>query len=100
MNYKEHDYQEVTDKLRENLKQKNWDNLPFREEEFEDLPSKCDCCNKPIDVFEGYYVVAEWKHACSEECTCKLLGKELFNEGKTEWEKNGDSDIWYWTDWS
>ena len=25
---------------------------------------------------------------------------EVFNEGKTEWEEKGDSDIYYWTDWS
>ena len=68
--------------------------------EFKDLPTHCYECKEPIDIIEGYYVVDEWEHACSEECTRKMLGKKVFNEGKTEWEEKGDSDIYYWTDWS
>ena len=68
--------------------------------EFKDLPTHCYECKEPIDIVEGYYVVDEWEHACSEECTRKMLGKKVFNEGKTEWEEKGDSDIYYWTDWS
>ena len=61
---------------------------------------KCYNCEKPLNKHNGYYVVAEWENACSEECTRKMLGEEVFNEGQTEWEDKGDSNIYYWTDWS
>ena len=92
--------QKHEDKLREHLRQTNWSELPFDAEEFKDLPTHCYECKEPIDIFEGYYVVAEREHACSEKCTRKMLGEEVFNEGKTEWEDKGDSNIYYWTDWS
>ena len=69
-------------------------------EEFKDLPTHCYNCKQPLDIFEGYYVVAEREHACSEKCTRKMLGEEVFYEGKIEWEVEGDSNIFYWTDWS
>ena len=61
---------------------------------------KCNKCKKTLNKYEGYYVVADREHTCSEECTRKMLGEEVFNEGKTEWEDKGDSNIYYWTDWS
>ena len=85
--------------LLENLNQKNWNKLPFTEEEFEDLPTCCYKCKKPIDVFEGYYVVAEWEYACSIGCVEKMLEPEEFAQGQKEWAENEDSDIYYWTDW-
>tara|TARA_R100000426_G_scaffold87109_1_gene70399 strand:+ start:676 stop:963 length:288 start_codon:yes stop_codon:yes gene_type:complete len=88
------------DKLRENLNNKDWDKLPFDEEEFKDLPTHCYKCKKPIDIFEGYYVVADWQYACSEKCTRQMLSKEEYQEGVKEWEEEGDSNIFYWTDWS
>tara|TARA_R110000803_G_scaffold73977_1_gene137958 strand:+ start:144 stop:332 length:189 start_codon:yes stop_codon:yes gene_type:complete len=60
----------------------------------------CYNCEKPLNKHNGYYVVAEEEHACSEECTRKMLGEEVFNEAQTEWEDKGDSNIYYWTDWS
>ena len=71
--------------------------------EFKDFPTHCSECKEPIDIFEGYYVVVRAlfdQHACSEECTRKILGKKVFNEGKTEWEEKGDSNIYYWANWS
>ncbi len=61
---------------------------------------KCKVCKKPIDKYEGYYVVYEKQNACSENRTRQMLSKEEYQEGLKEWEKEGDSNIFYWTDWS
>jgi hypothetical protein len=29
-----------------------------------------------------------------------MLSKEEYQEGVKEWEEEGDSNIFYWTDWS
>ena len=61
---------------------------------------KCYKCKKPLNKYKGYYVVAEMENACSEKCTRKMLGEEVFNEGKAEWKDKGDSNIYYWTNWN
>ena len=61
---------------------------------------KCKICKKPIDKYEGYYVVYETDNTCSEKCTRQMLSKEEYQEGIKEWEEEGDSNIFYWTDWS
>ena len=68
-------------------------------EQFKDLPTHCDECKEPIDIVHGYYVVAEWGHACSEKCTKQMLSEEEYEQGIKEWEE-GDSNIFYWTDWN
>ncbi|HCQ77198.1 MAG TPA: hypothetical protein DIV44_10355 [Leeuwenhoekiella sp.] len=61
---------------------------------------KCDVCKKIIDKYEGYYVVHETQNTCSEKCTQQMLSKEEYQEGVKEWEEEGNSNIFYWTDWS
>mgnify|MGYP003109998044 FL=1 len=60
----------------------------------------CHNCKKPLNKYKGYYVVSDREHSCSEKCTKQMLSEEEYEQGIKEWEKDGDSNIFYWTDWS
>tara|TARA_R100000278_G_C5464490_1_gene162127 strand:+ start:187 stop:384 length:198 start_codon:yes stop_codon:yes gene_type:complete len=64
------------------------------------MRNDCYNCKKPLNKYKGYYVVADWEYACSTKCTKQMLSKEEYEQGKKEWKENGDSDIFYWTDWN
>ena len=74
--------------------------MKLSEEELKDLPTHCYNCKKPIDIVYGYYVIADWEYSCSEKCTKQMLGKKEYQEGLNEWKEEGDSNIFYWTDWN
>tara|TARA_R100001594_G_C3961506_1_gene245516 strand:- start:67 stop:408 length:342 start_codon:yes stop_codon:yes gene_type:complete len=74
-----------------------WEYVSYSD--IDEITKRCYNCTQPIDIVHGYYVVAEWEHACSEKCTKQMLSEEEYEQGIKEWKEDGDSNIFYWTDW-